>query len=482
MSNNKSLDAPRPGEQPPAKKETKKDTVYGTVKQREDGTLVTTAKAVLVIINGNEQWIPLSQMTVEVDEWLQDPDVMNGIEVPIPVKSFLAKKLLAVEPGQITPEEKKETPKQSPPERKSQSTSPTANHQAHSAPPKGAGTQPSPQMGDTCEAEAVKPQTEKFDEEDAIRNFHSYFPSPADFDAYEKMAGWMIQRNYGIIEGSRKSKEQQQMELELRLMFCKDLNIPPSFALSLYIVNGKPEMQIDLMMYLIARGCPTAEIEPIKYSKEEVSMRARRNRNSPWITATWTIDDAKKNVKGFDRKDVWKNIPAQMLRSRVLGELGRTVFYPELRGLAYVAGEISDNAPVDDKALPTPPREPQKKSFPVKMPAKAEDLPVVPYSTASPAAQAQADQTEDEELNSILAEPNQPEEKAPPKQEDALTLMNRLKEMINENRPKEQIIGLPVVKKGIDRLCKISNKTPAEQAAILLEMELGDIKDLLAIT
>ncbi len=266
---------------------------------------------------------------------------------------------------------------------------------------------------DTTEAEAVKPE-EKFDEEEAIRNFHSYFPSPADFDAYEKMAGWMIQRNYGIIEGSKKSKEQQQMELELRLMFCKDLNIPPSFALSLYIVNGKPEMQIDLMMYLIARGCPTAEIEPLKYSKEAVSMRARRNRSSPWITVTWTIEDARKNVKGYDRKDVWKNIPAQMLRSRVLGELGRTVFYPELRGLAYVAGEISDNAPIDDKALPTPPLEKtqEKPSFQVKPPAQIE--------------REKAQQKEDAEIDAILNEQPAPAEEPAEEMTDEESLCNAL--------------------------------------------------------
>lgn len=185
----------------------------------------------------------------------------------------------------------------------------------------------------------------------------SFYPTPEKLNEYEKMAKFLIKAGLGIKDKENEPIDIQIAKIELKLMFCEAIGLPAIMAQSVYPVQGKCELEVDAIMFLIATRCKTAEFEVLKYSTTEVSIKTRRSPSSQWVTATWTIEKAKKQLsKAWDPvtkkwakgKENWEEgrIPDQMLRSRCLGELGRTVYYLELRGFCYTRGEISDNIPV----------------------------------------------------------------------------------------------------------------------------------------
>lgn len=92
------------------------------------------------------------------------------------------------------------------------------------------------------------------------------------------------------------------------------------------------------LLAAVVKARPDVEYKILKRTDEEVEAeflrRSTEGENAGEMVAegpnlTWTIAQAKKAVKGFDKKPTWKGIPAVMLTWRVLSE-GFRLYFPDV--------------------------------------------------------------------------------------------------------------------------------------------------------
>ena len=209
-------------------------------------------------------------------------------------------------------------------------------------------------------------------------------PDPPELVKHQRMAQIMIE-NELVPKSKNKSREKLLNELELKLYHCELLNIPVTYANSLYFVNGKVACMVDLMSFLVNRALPNSRVKVTSYSDTSVSVLASPDasklKENPWVSITWDMERAKR--MGLDQKDMWRKDPAEMLRSRCYAEAYRAIAGKELGGLQYSPEELTEApAPkamvvVGEKEAKSPADYKKKSSAPAK-PEPMEDIIIPP--------------------------------------------------------------------------------------------------------
>lgn len=111
---------------------------------------------------------------------------------------------------------------------------------------------------------------------------------------------------------------------------------PAIAARDYHVIQGRPALKADAMLarFQAAGG----KVEWLSYTDKEVTGKFSHPQGGS-ATISWTIQQAM--AAGLASKDVWKQYPRQMLRSRVVSEGVKTV-YPGVAVGIYTPEEIQD--------------------------------------------------------------------------------------------------------------------------------------------
>lgn len=111
---------------------------------------------------------------------------------------------------------------------------------------------------------------------------------------------------------------------------------PAIAARDYHVIQGRPALKADAMLarFQAAGG----KVEWLKYDDKEVSGKFSHPQGGT-ATITWTIQQAM--AAGLASKDVWRQYPRQMLRSRVISEGVKTI-YPGVAVGVYTPEEVQD--------------------------------------------------------------------------------------------------------------------------------------------
>lgn len=122
---------------------------------------------------------------------------------------------------------------------------------------------------------------------------------------------------------------------------ARSIGMNPLDALNggMYFVQGKVEMSGQAMLAIIRAHGHSVSMDP-KSTETSVRMFGRRSDNGDTWTASFSVDDAKR--QGIYRNQ-WEKMPKVMCMWRCVSQLGRFLFSDILKGV-YVQGEISESA------------------------------------------------------------------------------------------------------------------------------------------
>lgn len=137
--------------------------------------------------------------------------------------------------------------------------------------------------------------------------------------------------------------------LALGLLCQAEGRHPAEAARDYHIIQGRPTLKADAMLARFQQA--GGRVEWTRYDDQAV-VGVFTHPSGGKLTLEWTIERAK--AAGLASKEVWKQYPRNMLRSRVISEAIRTV-YPGVLSGCYLEDEIETvvhSAPV--AALPVP--------------------------------------------------------------------------------------------------------------------------------
>lgn len=137
--------------------------------------------------------------------------------------------------------------------------------------------------------------------------------------------------------------------LALGLLCQAEGRHPAEAARDYHIIQGRPTLKADAMLARFQQA--GGRVEWTRYDDQAV-VGVFTHPSGGKLTLEWTIERAK--AAGLAGKEVWKQYPRNMLRSRVISEAIRTV-YPGVLSGCYLEDEIEtvvQSTPV--AALPVP--------------------------------------------------------------------------------------------------------------------------------
>lgn len=156
---------------------------------------------------------------------------------------------------------------------------------------------------------------------------------------------------------------------------------PAIAARDYHVIQGRPALKADAMLarFQAAGG----KVEWLRYDDKEVTGKFSHPQGGT-ATITWTIQQAMS--AGLASKDVWRQYPRQMLRSRVISEGVKTI-YPGVAVGVYTPEEVQDfdaKPPIQTVAseVVAPTQPPQQAEPAVVTPV---EQPVTEATTADPA-------------------------------------------------------------------------------------------------
>lgn len=237
-------------------------------------------------------------------------------------------------------------------------------------------------------------------------------PEVPSFYKYRDIAKIMM--DHGMFIKSSKGLQWQIDDLALKLEHCKVLQIPMTWANSLYIGNGKFGMEIDLMSWIVRTQCPDAQFILDHGDERECVILGRRtllDPNSAWKPFRYTIEMAQAN--NLIRGSNWTLNPSNMLNKNAYANAYRGLCRAELQN-SYIKEEIGADEEtegiqknrshkkivpgvpltgeqIDDLIETLPPSPPQPKKSPEL--AKPENIPLGDPRTFSPEDLAALDKT-----------------------------------------------------------------------------------------
>lgn len=120
----------------------------------------------------------------------------------------------------------------------------------------------------------------------------------------------------------------------------RELGLPPMLSFShISVIKGKPTVAPELQMALIYRNCPGAKIDFLEMTDKVCRIKAQRPSSQPAVF-TFTTEDARR--AGLLGKQNWSQYPEDMLRSRCIGRMARSLFPDAIMGASYSGEEVSD--------------------------------------------------------------------------------------------------------------------------------------------
>jgi hypothetical protein len=174
-----------------------------------------------------------------------------------------------------------------------------------------------------------------------IRPLHySHYIDTTKQQIEDRMAVARYYINSGLIPRALDKPEKVLVIMAL----AQALDVPIMHALnSMYVVNGKPAMQADIMRALIFRSYPNATFEIKENTNKKCTILAGRPVSKPQ-EFSFTIEEA--HQAGLTGKDVWKNYAKAMLLARATTIAARVLFADVLMGVIYTPEELG--APVNE--------------------------------------------------------------------------------------------------------------------------------------
>ena len=135
----------------------------------------------------------------------------------------------------------------------------------------------------------------------------------------------------------------------------RELGIPMMQAFSqVHVINGKPTLSAELMLALIYREHPNADIDFVQNDAKACIIEAARP-NKKKRPFSFSMQDAE--AAGLLSNPTWKKYPRAMLRSRAVSEMARSIFPDAIMGCSYTPEEMGavvdgEGAVIDEPAEP----------------------------------------------------------------------------------------------------------------------------------
>jgi hypothetical protein len=188
--------------------------------------------------------------------------------------------------------------------------------------------------------EKMNTEKENFDPPALTSEEQQAMTEMPSFYKYREAAEIMMQHEMFVKDSKNRGKQWQIDDLALKLEHCKALGIPSTFANSLYPSNGRFNMSIDVMSWIVTHKAADAEFLCTLSNEKMCIIMCRRtkvNKEAKWIPVTYTIEMARANglVKGVH----WNNDAANMINKNAYAHAYRTVCRVELAN-AYIPEEI----------------------------------------------------------------------------------------------------------------------------------------------
>jgi hypothetical protein len=126
-------------------------------------------------------------------------------------------------------------------------------------------------------------------------------------------------------------------EAAAAILFGDEIGLSPTQSLqSVYVISGKPALYARAMVAIVlAAG---HEIETVRKTPTEVSVRGRRRGSESWTTETWSLARAQK--AGYASNKKYATDPEAMLYSRAAADICRQIAPDALAGIGYSVEEL----------------------------------------------------------------------------------------------------------------------------------------------
>lgn len=126
-------------------------------------------------------------------------------------------------------------------------------------------------------------------------------------------------------------------EAAAAILFGDEIGLTPTQSLqSVYVVSGKPALYARAMVAIVLGA--GHEVETIKKTDAEVTVRGRRRGSTTWTTETWTTARAKK--AGYLSNKKYESDPQAMLYARAASDICRQIAPDALAGIGYSVEEM----------------------------------------------------------------------------------------------------------------------------------------------
>ncbi len=149
--------------------------------------------------------------------------------------------------------------------------------------------------------------------------------------------------------------QKQPANLLFALEYAEALNVSPIHAItSIHVIEGKPSASADLIAALIRKAG-----HKLRITGDDTQARAvliRHDDPDFEFVAEWNM--AKARAAGLTGKNVWKNYPGAMLRSRAITEVARLGAPDALYGVVYTAEELGAEVNAEGEVIENPTYQP----------------------------------------------------------------------------------------------------------------------------
>lgn len=161
----------------------------------------------------------------------------------------------------------------------------------------------------------------EIDEEQAVEDWESLFPSPAEAKEMKNLAQQLTNAKLG------KRKNESDLEYLMRVSYCKFCNIDMSLVNTTYIVGGKVARYVELKGILWAKRYPLKDyperkVETLYSTPTECAVRGTID-GEHWVEVEYDIPKAQALVENASNPNNkhWKYNTQKMLVKSAKGDL-----------------------------------------------------------------------------------------------------------------------------------------------------------------
>lgn len=166
----------------------------------------------------------------------------------------------------------------------------------------------------------------------------------------EEIEGRMAVARYYINSGLIPKALDRPEKVLIIMALAQALDVPIMHALnSMYVVNGKPAMQADIMRALIFRSYPDATFIIKENTAEKCTISAGRPGQKPQ-EFSFTMDEAKQ-AGLLAKQGPWHQYPKAMLLARASSIAARVLFPDVLMGVIYTPEELGASVNEDGEVI-----------------------------------------------------------------------------------------------------------------------------------